>query len=164
MISKVELKKVEYVEVQDENGEIDFKEQVTEKKIVPCVITNYSLKRGKDENLIDGNILQTLIEWKSVMDKKGASESDILSVLNETDLHKVIYVGIIGANPATPYSFDDFVQMYHGDMTETVTLYSRLIMEMNKNAQSKNGFAKGLADSTKKEKKKRSRQKLTSNA
>lgn len=165
LISKVELKRIELVEIKNENGEItDFEEQVIEKKIVPCKITNYGLKRGKDENLIDGNILQTLIKWKAVLDKKGASEEDILAVMNETDLHKVIFVGVIGANPSTEMDFDDFIQQYHGDLSESITLYSELVKEMNKNAQTKNAFAQGLADSTKKEKKKQSRPKSTLNA
>ena len=168
MIQKVELKEVEIKEKFDNNGDFDgFEEVVVSKKIVPCKITNYGLKVGNDEGLLEGNVLKSILGMKKMMDLKDqgqATDEDIAASLNDTDIQKVIYIGVVGANPRLQLDFDEFTQQYHGDIEESMTIYSALIEDMYKNSSTKNAFAAGLESSTKKEKKAPKRQKSTSSA
>lgn len=164
MIQKVELKEIEIVLEKDENGEENFVERELNKQVVPALITNYSIKRAKDEGVMTGNVLEVIAKLKAVIDKNSDNEMALLNELDEIEFQKVIYMGVIGANPHLEIDFDEFLRKYHGDLTQSTLLYSGLIQEMYKNASTKNAFAKGLDSSTKKEKKTRSRQKSTSSA
>lgn len=164
MIQKVELKDMVIVIEKDEKGNENFVRKETNRQVVPALITNYSLKRAKDEGVMTGNVLEVLAKLKAVIDNKNSDEMAMLKELDETEIQKVIYMGVIGANPQMKIDFDNFLNKYHGDLAESTQIYGGLIEEMYKNTTTKNAFAKGLTSSTKKEKKTRSRQKSTSNA
>jgi hypothetical protein len=136
------------IEIQEVDGE--FVTQVTAEKTVPCMITNFALKRGKDLGLLKTSLISSLVKLQGLEKAKGG-EAAVLDALDETEIQTVIYIGILGANKKIELTFEDFLDQYHYSFDETVELYTSLLKHYMPNDN--NAFAKGLAKSTKAQKK-----------
>ncbi|MDF2605899.1 MAG: hypothetical protein K0S34_89 [Bacillales bacterium] len=145
-IEIVELKEMEFVEVEGE-----FKQVFKNQKRVPCFITNFAIKKGKELGLINGSLISDLFKLQNSVKENGEVSSDAIDSLDETELQKVIYLGYVGANPNTELTFDEFIQKFHYSYEETVLLYVNLIEKTISN--NPNLFAEGFKKSTKSEKK-----------
>lgn len=156
MIQKVTLKDLDIVE---RDG--DFVEEYTNEKVYPCKLTNYSLKRGKELGLLKQSLTASLFDFipeESLKSAKSGSNveveitPDVIKNMDEIDIQRVIYLGLIGAKPTLELTFDDFLQKYHEAFEETMGIYMGLTEDFM-NGQ-KNNFVKGLESSSKKGKKK----------
>lgn len=143
VIEKVVLKESEIVEVDGQYRQI-FKNE----KTVPCFLTNYSLKRGKDLGLLNGSLVADVVKLMPLTKINDQSEitSEALESINELEAMKVIYLGCVGADKNLGYSFDEFVSLYHNSYEETLKLYVQLVVTLIK--KDPNQFAKGLQKST----------------
>ncbi|MBD5799995.1 hypothetical protein COM13_09145 [Bacillus pseudomycoides] len=156
----VEIVKLHEVEtVQLENGQ--FQRVTKNQQTVPCYITNYAVKKGKDLGLLEESLLQSLFKLKGLVNvdpnKLDSIDGTALQGIDEVELQKIIYLGCVGANKNFPYDFDAFLERFHYSFDETVRLYAKLISGVTTGQQ--NGFAKGLNKSTKTGKKKFSHRK-----
>ncbi|MEH7490830.1 hypothetical protein [Neobacillus niacini] len=158
-IEKVILKESEIVKVDGE-----FKQIFKNQKEVPCFLTNYSLKRGKDLGLLNGSLIADVMKLIPLTKLKSADDIDpeTMRELDEIEMMKVIYVGCIGANKNLDLGFDEFVSLYHDSYEDTLILYTTLISGLIQ--KDPNQFAKGLKNSTKQHKKKYNPHKSKSNA
>jgi hypothetical protein len=158
-IEKVILKESEIVEIEGQ-----FKQIFKNQKTVPCFLTNYSLKRGKDLGLLKGSLIADVMKLIPLTKLKSANDIDpeTMKELDELEMMKVIYVGCIGANNKLDLDFDEFVSLYHDSYEETLILYTTLVSSLIQ--KDPNQFAKGLQNSTKQNKKKYNHQKSRSNA
>lgn len=156
----VEIVKLHEVEtVQLENGQ--FQRVTKNQQTVPCYITNYAVKKGKDLGLLEESLLQSLFKLKGLVNvdpnKLDSIDGTALQGIDEVELQKIIYLGCVGANKNFPYDFDAFLERFHYSFDEAVRLYAKLISGVTTGQQ--NGFAKGLNKSTKTGKKKFSHRK-----
>jgi hypothetical protein len=158
-IEKILLKESEIVEVEGQYKQI-FKNQ----KAVPCFLTNYSLKRGKDLGLLKGSLIADVMKLIPLTKLKSADDIDpeTMRELDELEMMKVIYVGCIGADKNFELDFDEFVSQFHESYEDTLILYTTLVSALIQ--KDPNQFAKGLKNSTKQNKKKYNHQKSRSNA
>ncbi|PKG23947.1 hypothetical protein [Niallia nealsonii] len=151
-IHAVTLKETEIVE----DGQGGFKQITKGVKKIPCFITNYSLKMGKDLGLTEGSLIGDLLKLmplaKLDKDDLNAMNSEDFDRVDEVEMMKLIYLGCIGADKNLEEDFDDFVSKYHGDFSETLILYVALLQDTigNMNQKNKNKFAKGLQNSVSK--------------
>jgi hypothetical protein len=138
--------------VYEEDGV--FKEKYINEKKVPAMLTNYSLKIGKDTGLIEGSLLSDVIKLQQIqkIEENPKEAAEALSYLDETECLKVIYLACAGLKKEFEYSFDSFVAHYHEDTQTTLQTYGDLIKDLVQ--KDPNQFAKGLQDSTKKKQKK----------
>jgi hypothetical protein len=149
-IEKVILKESEIVEIDGEFRTISKNERT-----VPCVLTNYSLKQGRELGLLKGSLVadvMKLIPLTKLESIDDVLESDSIKELDEVEMMKVVYVGCRGANKNFELDFDEFVSQYHESYEVTLVLYVNLIASLIQ--KDPNQFAKGLQKSTKKSKKK----------
>jgi hypothetical protein len=153
-IEKVILKESEIVEVEGQ-----FKQIFKNQKTVPCFLTNYSLKRGKDLGLIKGSLVADVMKLLPLTKLKSADDIDpeTMRELDELEMMKVIYVGCIGANKNLDLDFDEFLSLYHDSYEATLVLYATLVSGLIQ--KDPNQFAQGLKNSTKHNKKKYNHQK-----
>jgi hypothetical protein len=149
-IEKVILKESEVVE--DENGE--FIIVIREERTVPCFLTNFSLKRGKELDLLDGSLIADVMKLNALTKVKNIDDADAeaFNGLDEVKMLSVVYLGCLGANPKFDLSFDGFVSQFHDDYESLIELYTNLVTGLMQ--RDPNQFAKGLQKSTKKAKKK----------
>jgi hypothetical protein len=151
-IQTVELKDLEIVELEGE-----FKVVTRNETTVPCYITNYATKMGKDLGLIETSLLQGVFKLKGLMGANSEANQDVdvsaLSEMDELEMQKVIYLGCLGANKDFSDDFDTFLKRYHYSLEETVQLYAELITNLT--SSNKNNFATNLQKSTKSRSKKK---------
>lgn len=158
-IEKIILKESEIVEIDGQYKQI-FKNQ----KAVPCFLTNYSLKRGKDLGLLNGSLVADVMKLLPLTKLKSVDDIDpeTMREFDEYEMIKVIYLGCVGANPKFDLDFDQFVSLYHESYENTFGLYGSVVTSLVQSDP--NQFAKGLQKSTKQDKKKYNHQKSRSNA
>ncbi|MES9699233.1 hypothetical protein MRBLBA3_002863 [Bacillus sp. LBA3-1-1.1] len=151
-VEVVKLKEVEVVNVEGQFKPIEKNHQK-----VPCFITNYAMKQGKDLGLTDESLLQGVFKLQGLANANPNQLDNIdfsaLQGIDETAIQKVIYLGCLGANKDFEYNFDEFLERYHYSFEETMKLYVRLASSSITGQQNK--FAKGLGNSTKTNEKKR---------
>ena len=147
-IQTVELVVKEVVEIDGEYKEIE-----KDKKRVPCVISNYALKRGKDSGLLEGSLIADLMQMENIDSKDEEKKIKAFQKIDQVEMAKLIYLGCIGANRkfADNYSFDDFLEVLHYDFGELMEIYYNLLQGIMPEDK-ENGFAKGLKKSTAKKK------------
>ncbi|MBO0586456.1 hypothetical protein [Sporosarcina sp. E16_8] len=148
-IQKVTLKEAVSHEVEGE-----FEMIYTNEKTHPAFLTNAALKRGRDLGLIEGSLVGELAKLQDFERMTSGDETDLelLENFDDTKMIQVIYLAFIGANKSSGLSFDEFIDLYHGDFSETITLYIQLISDsMTKDG---NNFAAGLKNGTAASKKK----------
>lgn len=145
-IETVELKEVVF---SDDDGE--FKKVYTNRQQVPCFITNYAFKKGKETGLLEGSLVANLFKMEKVNSKKQEEKEQAMENIDHIEMAKLIYIGCMGANKKIGLSFDEFLDKFHYTMEETMELYGMLVESLM--TQNPNNFAKGLQQSTKKQKK-----------
>ncbi|MGM9925166.1 MAG: hypothetical protein ACI35R_13055 [Bacillus sp. (in: firmicutes)] len=152
MIQKVTLKDMKVVEIEGE-----FHQVYENEEVLPCVLTNYALKKGEEEGLISASIISSLIDLMpggKLENIEGENiDSDVVKNMDTTNMQKTIYLGCLGARPGLQMDFDTFLQRYHASFDEVVETYMNIIMAALQSSNS--SLAKGLAKSTKKEAKKK---------
>ncbi|UBH10592.1 hypothetical protein [Macrococcus armenti] len=156
-IIAIELKELQIIEKEDGSFEHGF----TNKTKVPAMLTNFALKRGRDLGITEGGLLADLFKLQSIGNKSKKRSDDFINAddllndgINEEGLDAispekitpVIYLGIIGANPKTTLSFDDFLERYHEDIEVMMQQYSELIQGLFN--QQSNNYAKGYIEAT----------------
>jgi hypothetical protein len=152
-IKKVTLKESEVVEVDGE-----YKLLLRGEKTIPCYLTNFSLKRGKELSLLSGSLMSDAVALNELT-KVGSIDDvnqDSFNNFDEVRMMAVVYLGCLGANPKLDISFDEFVSQFHDDYETLLTLYADLIAGFVE--RDPNQFAKGLQKSTKASKKKSNHQ------
>ncbi|MBJ8093159.1 hypothetical protein [Bacillus cereus] len=148
---RVEIVKLKEVEVVDVDGQFKAVEKNHQK--VPCFITNYAMQQGQSLGLIEQSLMQSLFKMKDLANANpNEIDSDSLQSFNEIEIQKIIYLGCLGANKQFPYNFEQFIERFHYSFEETLKLYFNLISNVTTGP---NKFAKGLANSTKNDRKKR---------
>lgn len=160
-IEKVTLKESDVVEVDGE-----FRQIFKNERVIPCFLTNYSLKKGKDAGLINGSLVADITKLAPIakvsVDNLTGNE---LKDIDEIEMLKVIYIGCLGANKNFDLDFDGFVLQYHEKFETTMQLWANLISSVIQ--KDPNQFAKGFTKSTKRSnnnKKKFKNHKYKSNA
>lgn len=156
-IIAIELKELQIIEKEDGSYEHGF----TNKRKVPAMITNFSLKRGRDLGITESGLLTDLFKLKSISNKSKKQsdefinaddllndgiDEDGLDAISPEKITPVIYLGIIGANPKISLSFDDFLELYHEDIEVMMQQYSELIQGLFANQT--NNYAKGYIEAT----------------
>ncbi|MCQ6531141.1 hypothetical protein, partial [Bacillus mycoides] len=145
---RVEIVKLKEVEVVHVDGQ--FKAIEKNHQTVPCFITNYAVKQGKDLGLTDESLLQGVFKLQGLANANPNHVDNIdfsaLQGIDETEIQKVIYLGCLGANKNFKYNFDQFLERYHYSFEESIKLYVTLASSSITGQQ--NEFAKGLAKST----------------
>lgn len=142
-IQKLTLKEVEVIEVDGE-----FEKRFINAKTYPIFLTNWALKKGFEEGLLESSLVSSLAKLMPYMQSE--NKEGMLEHLDEQNMIRVIYLAFIGANRKVEMSYDEFLDKYHLDFIETTTLYVKLISDT---ISKENSFAKSLEQSTKKEKK-----------
>ncbi|MGN4124891.1 hypothetical protein ACMGD3_07720 [Lysinibacillus sphaericus] len=149
-IQKVELKEIEVVGVDGE-----FEKRYVNVKIHPAFLTNAAVKKGYDMGLLESSLFEDLLKIKGLETLVSqADEENSLELLNAFDEQKliaVIYLAVLGANKHVGLSFEEFLDVYHQPLTETIKLYATLITGL---LSESNEFAQVLHKQTKKSKKK----------
>lgn len=144
-IHSIELYDTEIVEREDGS----FEEMKLNKRRYPLFISNYSLQKGRDLGYIQSSILEDLVNAYSAMKSADNDEEAGVQVLKEIQQDKaiqVIYLAHLGAAKSNAMEFDDFLQKFHLDFSETIQLYSELVQTSVQGNE--NNFAKGLQQST----------------
>lgn len=145
-IQSIELYNLKIVEL--ENGE--YAEVKENNKKFPLFITNKSLQYGRDKGFIESSLMEDLLKVLQSQQNPDMSEDDkniaALKSMNEDRAIKVIYLAYFGAAGSSAMSYEEFLDMYHLDFTETIQLYAELVASTFK--ESKNQFADGMVKST----------------
>lgn len=147
-IEKLILKESEIVEIDGE-----FKQIFKNEKTVPCFLTNYSLKKGKDLGLLKGSLVAEVMKLIPLTKLKDEDDitSEAMQEFDELEMLKVIYIGCLGANKDFELDFDEFVSLYQEPFEKTLALYTNLLSALV--SSDPNQFAKGLQKSTSKSRK-----------
>jgi len=148
-VQTVELKTLQ---VYEEGGV--YKEKYIDSEKHPAMLTNYSLKVGKDSGLIKGSLLADIMHLQKLQDVKDDPDqaAEAMERLDTTECLKVIFLACSGLKKDFKYSFDEFAERYHEDTQTTIQTYAELIADLAD--KDPNQFAKSLQDSTKKKPKK----------
>ncbi|UII56714.1 hypothetical protein LS684_04410 [Cytobacillus spongiae] len=144
----IELKDMEIVEVDGE-----FKPVYKNEIKIPCFLTNYALKVGKDLGMMKSSLAADLLKLQGIDGiAEGTVGSEVLNSLDEVEMQKIIYLGCIGANPTLDMDFDKFLKKYHYKFEDTAMIYLQQVTSAI--SKETNKFVAGLQSSTKKGKKK----------
>lgn len=141
-VQKITLKEVEFVEVEGE-----YEQRFINKQNYPAFLTNYALKKGQ-EGLISSSIIADIVKFQALdgLRNEGNKDLSALEQIDQTSIHKVIYMSFKGANPKEKLIFDDFLQKYHDSLAESMELYTKLVVDVI--SQDPNQFAAALKKST----------------
>lgn len=145
-IQKITLKDLEIVEVDGE-----YKKAYKNEKSYPAFLTNYALKNGKDQGLIESSLFSDLLKLQGLeklSSSQAAIDPAVFENIDESKMMQIIYLAFKGANKNSELSLDGFLQKYHATFDETLELYMNLIMDLM--AKDPNQFAAGLKKSTNK--------------
>ncbi|KXY16169.1 hypothetical protein PDN49_08350 [Bacillus cereus] len=142
-VQKITLKEVEFVEVEGE-----YEQRFINKQNYPAFLTNYALKKGQEEGLITSSIIADIVKFQALDGLRNKDNKDLsaLEQIDQTSIHKVIYMAFKGANPKEKLTFDDFLQKYHDSLAESMELYTKLVVDVI--SQDPNQFAAALKKST----------------
>lgn len=141
MIEKVNIYELDIVEIEGE-----FKKVQKNHEVLPCMLTNYSLYVGKRDGLLETSLTDELFKVIEVYESNPMRPEDVgeedleqygiemfkgmKDAVDEEKIIKIIYLGLIGANPKLKYSFEDFVLRFHADVEEKMMLYVNLISNL----------------------------------
>ncbi|WJE51154.1 hypothetical protein QRE66_17800 [Bacillus cereus] len=151
-IQKVTLKDIEFVKVDGE-----YEQRFVNEQEYPAFLTNYALKKGKEQGLIESSVISDLLKFQALegMDKGKNTDLAALEKIDQTNIHKVIYMAFKGANPKGDLSFDEFLRKYHDSLAESMELYAKLVVDVISQDQNKFAaeFQKNTSTGSKGEKK-----------
>jgi len=151
-IQKVVLKELEINEV---NGE--FESRFINEKKYPAYLTNYIVKRGFDEGLLESSLWEDLVKVKGLqtlanetgdVEKDAENAMNIMGAFDEQKLIAIVYLAVRGANKNLELDFESFLEKYHYGIAETIELYATLITDLL--TSNPNQFANELQKATKK--------------
>ncbi|UPL43262.1 hypothetical protein MU858_21335 [Bacillus sp. PGP15] len=116
----------------------------------PAYLTNYALQKGKDLGLIESSIFNDLLKFQALdgMNKEENTDLEALGQIDQTNMHKIIYLAFSGANPKENLSYEDFLKRFHEPLVESMQLYATLITDVIN--QDPNQFAAAFQKSTEK--------------
>ncbi|HEF1856620.1 TPA: hypothetical protein R9Y23_005271 [Bacillus cereus] len=142
-VQKITLKEVEFVEVEGE-----YEKRFINKQNYPAFLTNYALKKGQEEGLITSSIIADIVKFQALDGLRNEDNKDLsaLEQIDQTSIHKVIYIAFKGANPKENSTFDEFLKKYHDSLAESMELYTKLVVDVI--SQDPNQFAAALKKST----------------
>lgn len=149
-IAKITLKEME---IREENGE--YTQHFFNEKTYPIFLTNYALKRGKEQGYIETSLfseMAKMVEMEKAKQEDGNMDVSQLSEFDEEKAIQIIYLGLKGANKGLDIPYEEFLEKYHYDIENTLTLYAELITNLvssNPN-QFANEFKKATDNSKKK--------------
>lgn len=152
---KIETLKLKELETYEENGE--FKSRYINEKKYPAYLTNAGMRRGRDLGLIEHGLMAEVANLKDLMALESIQEGDemaaleALEIVDEDRMMTVIYLAFISANKDKEMSIEEFYELYHNDITQTLTLYVKLLTGAFSND---NKFAAEFKKATKNDKKK----------
>lgn len=132
---------------------------------LPCALTNYALKYGLDNGLLEQNFFDALIgvvkalsQCKFIVDENGElAEVDTIPAvaagmsIDNMQMIKIIYLGCKGAQPDWDMTFDEFLKGFNQTLDQYVELYMSLVDEVSNSGE--NSFAEAFHTSTRKQKK-----------
>lgn len=128
----ITIQKVTLCETKITQQDGEFIQNIISQKTVPCVLTNYSLKKGKELGILESSLLSDIMES--------------LETMNILRCVEIIFLGCIGADPNFDLDLDDFILRYQNDFEESVELYQKLLIPLL--SKESNKFAEGLKAST----------------
>ncbi|HHL4890247.1 TPA: hypothetical protein ACQ75Q_005639, partial [Bacillus thuringiensis] len=104
-VQKITLKEAEFVKVEGE-----FEQRFVNEQDYPAFLTNYALKKGQEEGLITSSIIADIVKFQALDGLRNKDNKDLsaLEQIDQTSIHKVIYMAFKGANPKEKLTFDDF--------------------------------------------------------
>lgn len=142
-IQKIVLKEAVTHEVDGE-----FEKVYINEKAFPAFLTNAALKKGKDLGLIESSLFSELLKMKDLEKLVDGDKIDpaALDSFDESKMIQIIYLAYLGANKKDPIDLDEFMELYHYQMMETIELYIKLISDQL--MEGGNKFALGLKEST----------------
>lgn len=144
----MKVQKVVLKELEVKNIDGEFKTQYVNEQTYPAFLTNYAMKKGKEMGLIESSILHDLLKLQALQGAKDGEEVNLsaLEQIDQTNMHKFIYLAFQGANPKEKMSFDDFLEKFHEPLVESMQLYATLISDVI--SQDPNQFAAAFQKST----------------
>ncbi|HEK9101979.1 TPA: hypothetical protein SUB30_003378 [Bacillus pseudomycoides] len=142
-IQKVTLKDVVFIK---KNGE--YEKEFTNEKDYPAFLTNYALKKGKEEGIIERSVISDLLKLQALegLDKGNSNDLSAFEKIDQTSIQRIIYLAFKGANPNESLTFDEFLNKYHDSLTESLELYTKLVVDVI--SQDPNQFAAAFQNST----------------
>lgn len=148
-ISTIELKETEVVELEDGT----FEKRFINPKKYPAFLTNRSLATGKNLGITKSSLISELVKMKSLIGDDNEMDIDNLTseqaeIIDVENYLPVIYLGIVGANKKSELTYEDFLDLYNGDIEQVLNDYMNLVMPYIQENQ--NEFKKGLEKSTSK--------------
>ncbi|MES5942975.1 MULTISPECIES: hypothetical protein [unclassified Bacillus cereus group] len=142
-VQTVTLKEFEVVSVDGE-----FETRFINEQKYPAFLTNYALQKGKDLGLVESSIFKDLLKFQALdgVNKEGNADLEALGEIDQTNMHKIIYLAFSGANPKENLSYEDFLKRFHEPLVESMQLYATLITDVIN--QDPNQFATAFQKST----------------
>ncbi len=145
-VETVILKELELVETEE-----GYEKKYHNERRVPASITNYSLAVGESMGLIESSQITDLADIQELFEAAINPKSDrsaALANLDVTKMNKVIYLAIVGMNNHIDLTYEEFLHLYHEDVTTTIDTYTNLVLATL--TEGINKFAEGFEKSTKK--------------
>lgn len=142
-VHTITLKEVEVVKV---NGE--YETRFINEETYPAFLTNHALQKGKDIGLIESSIFSDLLKFQALSGVNKGENADLeaLGKIDQSNMHKIIYLAFSGANPKEGLSYDGFLERFHDPLVESMQLYATLITDVIN--QDPNQFAAAFQKST----------------
>ncbi|WP_130068712.1 hypothetical protein [Bacillus albus] len=143
---KIQTVTLKDVGVQQVEG--TYQKVYTNIKTYPAFLTNYAMKKGKELGILESSLFRDVLQFQALGGLETSEEinPEVLEQVDETNMHKVIYIAFTGANPDKKMSFDDFLRRYHEPLQTTMELYMNLVVDLID--QNPNRFAQALQKST----------------
>ena len=124
----------------------EFVIEATNVEEVPCVITNRALSVCRGYGIGETGLIQDFVTLSANTGPR-PDGSFSMKTAGDEQILKAIYVGYVGGQlllgKAEPdYTYDEFTERYHGDVSEKFNLYQALIVFPS------NEFVKNIEKST----------------
>lgn len=143
---KIQMVTLKELDVYEVDG--NFERRYINAKAYPAFLTHYVMKKGKELGLLDSSLFSDLAKLQELQGLNTDSDFDLsaLAGIDETNLQKVIYLAVTGANKDLKLSFDDFLMKYHESLATSIESYVNIVVDFIN--QNPNQFATSLKKST----------------
>lgn len=137
MIERIKLSDLIIVDIDGE-----FKEVRENEEVFPCLLTNFSLYVGKRDGLIKTSLTQEFFEVTEVygdgVDIDDLTEEEggkyyarkfkeLSEKIDEEKVLKIIYLGLMGADPRFKYDFETFTLKFHDTLEDKLVIYMNIL-------------------------------------
>lgn len=149
--------------VEKIDGEFEVRE--INHQVVPAMLTNYAIEQGHRLGMLKTSLISDVLaisesfvsnggdpEAKGEVDVPKGMMNDLKYIIDDSKITSVIYLACVGANRKFEYSYDEFLDKYHADISLKISTYMKLITGLAKN--DKNKFASEFKKTTAASKKK----------